>query len=115
MIAQPTEAAVVEAYDRHRSHVEAQQLQSGQTVRGVVPEVGQEAEWLRERAGRIAASIARRSSFVLDSDGENYRLTWRRALRAAWVGLWMKRRGRDRGFDVIAPPPKSDTPSPDDP
>ena len=92
---QPSETAVMELYECHCCDVEAQRGPATE-MRGIVPEPGGEAQWLSERAGLIAGSIAKDSSYVLDRDGVRYRPGWRRAFAGAWKLMWMKR--RKRGF-----------------
>ena len=99
----PVEVSVESLYQRHRCDVDAK---LGPTVRGVVPEPGKEAQWLTERAGTIAQSIARQSFFALDRDGLHYRPTWRRALRMGWLLVWARR--EKQGFDVLPPAASSD-------
>src|SRR5439155_25711162 len=60
---------VAEFYERHRREVAAK---LGENAIGGVPEAGKELPWLQERAGRVVASLAKRSGFVVDASGESF-------------------------------------------
>jgi hypothetical protein len=54
----------------------------------VLPPVGQEVAELKRRLERYGPWQQERGYMHLDAKGENYRLTWKGAILAAWRGTW---------------------------
>lgn len=54
----------------------------------VLPPRGQEVAELKRRLERYGPWQGERGTMYLDAKGENYRLTWKGAIWAAWRGIW---------------------------
>ena len=108
----PREAAVEEMFDRHTTMVAAHAPVNAVPI---LPEPGKEIEFLTARHAEARAAAHPQRGFFLDSSGDCYRPTWKRALRMAAehtppfraIFLWRARRRSLRNRPAHSAPPDS--------